>query len=912
MRRFSSRLQKLDATYLNEVLRGASRYDRIAGYFSSSLLEVAGEAVEAVTGPVRIICNSDLHPQDVLTARAAEQALKREWTSKVDAQLPALGKSRFGRLYDLLRSGKLEVRVLPNAYYGLIHGKAGVITRADGSQTAFLGSVNETLSAWKLNYELLWEDSSAEAVAWVQAEFDALWHDPRIVKLSEAVVEDIGRLAKRFVVTLPAWTAAAEPAAAVIEAPVYRKEYGLWAHQKYFVDLAFGEHTSGRGARLVLADMVGLGKTVQLALAALLMTLWGEKPVLIVVPKTLLWQWQEEMNTLLHLPSAVWDGRRWVDEQGVKHLAAGPEQLRRCPRRVGLVSQGLLTRGGPAADHLLAQHYECVIVDECHRARRKNLRRDGENDPADPNNLLLFLRRVARQTKSLLLGTATPVQLYPIEAYDLLDVLSQGNEHVLGNANSIWRKDRRRTLALVMGHEPPPAALEERWDYARNPLPQARENPALFGAIRDELGLPPAQAVAAGAQLDGLRQAYRQRLADAGAAFFANHNPFIRHIVRRTRDFLEQTVDPATGEPYLQRVGVRLFGEALGEAIVLPGYLADAYETAEAFCRALAGRKRSAGFLRMLLLKRMGSSIIAGKRTAETLLANNWQAGDLQESAHEEDPADDDDDAPAAEGGESPGLSPATVGLTGEELGLLRRLIRQLDLHQDRDPKYAKMKELLTEGGWAARGCIVFSQYHDTARYLAELLSNELPDELIGLYAGGSKSGHWLAGQFEPCPKEHLKRQVQSGQLRVLFGTDAASEGLNLQRLSTLINIDLPWNPTRLEQRKGRIQRIGQTHDEILIYNMRYRGSVEDRVHGMLSARLEQIHDLFGQLPDVLEDVWIQVALGQEAAARQVIDAVPQQHPFEMKYNRMASINWESCSIVLSEADKRAALLKGW
>lgn len=909
MRRFSSRLQKLDATYLNDVLRGASRYDRIAGYFSSSLLEIAGEAVEAVTGTVRIICNSDLHPQDVVTARAAEQALKREWTSKVDAQLPVLGKSRFGRLYELLRSGKLEVRVLPNEYYGLIHGKAGVITRADGSQTAFLGSVNETLSAWKLNYELLWEDSSAEAVTWVQAEFDALWNDPRIVKLSDAVVEDIGRLAKRFVVTLPTWTAAAEPAAAVIEAPVYRKEYGLWAHQKYFVDLAFREHTSGRGARLVLADMVGLGKTVQLALAALLMTLWGEKPVLIVVPKTLLWQWQEEMNTLLHLPSAVWDGRRWVDEQGVKHLVAGPEQLRRCPRRVGLVSQGLLTRGGVAAEHLLAQQYECVIVDECHRARRKNLKRDGENEPADPNNLLRFLQRIALQTKSLLLGTATPVQLYPIEAYDLLDVLSQGNEHVLGNANSIWRKDRRRTLALVMGHEPPPTEIEELWDYARNPLPQSSENPALFGRIRDELNLSPNTPVAAGPQLEQLRPAFRHRLANAGRALLQEHNPFIRHIVRRTRDFLEETIDPATGEPYLKRVSVRLYGEEEREAVILPGYLENAYETAEAFCRALARRKQSAGFLRMLLLKRMGSSIIAGKLTAETLLANNWRSDDLQESAQEEEADDEDltaDDAGAAM------ASPTTLGLNSEELSLLRRLIRELDLHQDRDPKYAKLKELLTEQGWAARGCIIFSQYYDTAYYFSELLSSELPDEPIGLYAGGSKAGRWLAGQFEPCPKEYLKRQVQSGELRVLFGTDAASEGLNLQRLSSLINIDLPWNPTRLEQRKGRIQRIGQAHDEILLYNMRYRGSVEDRVHRMLSARLEHIHDMFGQIPDVLEDAWIQVALGEERAARQVIDAVPQQHPFEMKYNRIDSINWESCAQVLSEAEKRAALLRGW
>jgi superfamily II DNA/RNA helicase len=105
-----------------------------------------------------------------------------------------------------------------------------------------------------------------------------------------------------------------------------------------------------------------------------------------------------------------------------------------------------------------------------------------------------------------------------------------------------------------------------------------------------------------------------------------------------------------------------------------------------------------------------------------------------------------------------------------------------------------------------------------------------------------------------------------------LLGTDAASEGLNLQRLGTLINIDLPWNPTRLEQRKGRIQRIGQARSEIWIANLRYRGSVEDRVHQVLADRLEAIHGLFGQIPDTLEDVWVQVALNDEQAANQLID----------------------------------------
>lgn len=71
-----------------------------------------------------------------------------------------------------------------------------------------------------------------------------------------------------------------------------------------------------------------------------------------------------------------------------------------------------------------------------------------------------------------------------------------------------------------------------------------------------------------------------------------------------------------------------------------------------------------------------------------------------------------------------------------------------------------------------------------------------------------------------------------------------------LQRLGTLINIDLPWNPTRPEQRKGRIQRIGQARNEIWIANLRYRDSVEDRVHQVLADRLKAIHGLFGQIPD--------------------------------------------------------------
>ncbi|MGH9429873.1 MAG: helicase-related protein, partial [Terriglobia bacterium] len=214
--------------------------------------------------------------------------------------------------------------------------------------------------------------------------------------------------------------------------------------------------------------------------------------------------------------------------------------------------------------------------------------------------------------------------------------------------------------------------------------------------------------------------------------------------------------------------------------------------------------------------------------------------------------------------------------------------------------------------GWLEKGCIIFSQYFDTVRWLGEQLVEDFPGEPIGLYAGSGRSGLWKDGRFEPISREEIKSRVRRGDIRLLLGTDAASEGLNLQRLSTLINLDLPWNPTRLEQRKGRIQRIGQLSDTVYVYNMRYLGSVEDRVHHLLSSRLQDIYNLFGQLPDVLEDVWIDVALGEVERAKLIIDSVPQQHPFQVKYHDVEKVDWESCARVLDSAAKRERLARGW
>ena len=915
--RYSSRQSKLDTQFLQEKLKDAASYDRIAGYFCSSILEIAGEAIEGVAGKVRIICNSSLAPEDVKVANLANMRLKQEWCEYLPEEKYSseAAANRLKKLYTLLSSGKLEIKVIPNEVYGLMHGKAGVITYKDGSTTSFLGSINETKSAYTVNYEMVWEDNSAEAVAWVQQEFDYFWNNRYAVPLSDFIVSDINRISKRVVISLHDWredSGDIVPSVAV-EDPVYRKEFGLWEHQKYFVERAFREHKQKGGARLLLADMVGLGKTVQLAMAAKLMALYGDKPILIIVPKTLLLQWQDELLTLLDLPSAVWSGKYWIDENGYEYPSDSLRSIQKCPRRIGIISQGLITRKSETAEYLKQLKYECVIFDEAHRARRGNINQNTDEHKAQPNNLLAFLNEISFQTISLLLATATPVQMNPIEAFDLLNALARPTDKVLGDKYSIWRTQPQTSLDYISENQQPPDADAEMWNIVRNPFPQRTENNRRIGIIRNQLDIADDAFVLDQNLYGGLRRAQKQKIKELyyDDRFIINHNPYIRCIVRRTRDFLENTINKETGEPYLQKIEVALLGEKNDEALELKGYLLQAYQIAEKFCSLLSSRVKGGGFMSTLMLKRIGSTMLAGESTAKKMLAWTLEGRERLKDLYD-DVFDEDEE-------ENEGQHSEIKELTPEEVDCLHRLVKVLRDNKDTDPKYNKVLEILlkgveAEGAWKDKGCIIFSQYFDSADYVARLLSLDIKDTKIGLYAGGDKSGIYQDGRFTKETKDNLKVMVKSREIKVLVGTDAASEGLNMQTLSTLINVDLPWNPTRLEQRKGRIQRIGQLADKILIYNMRYKDSVEDRVHSKLSDRLRGIYDIFGQIPEVLEDVWIAMAQNDEQKALEAINKVPEKNPFKLKYEMDIpnSTEWEKCEFVLDKQEKRKELLKGW
>lgn len=898
LHRFSSRLQPLDRTFLEDRLQGAVAYRRIAGYFRSSILELVGESLSTIP-TIQVVCNSDLDPQDwQVSRRAREAALLDRWQEADPALEAALYRPQYRRLYELLRQGNLHIRVVP-AQQLFLHGKAGVIEWATGHKTCFLGSVNESKRAFSTNYELLWEDPTPEGVAWVEAEFAALWEMG--IPLPEVIIEQIHRIGDRQEVQLIDLAPPDLPAATLAESPLYRRGETLQPWQRDFVALFLEHRQTYDQVRLLLADEVGVGKTLSLATAALVANLLGDGPVLILCPAPLTLQWQTELLDKLAIPSAVWvsQGKYWQDAQGHIIRTRGIEDIARCPVQIAIVSTGLIIQQSPECEVLLSRRYGTIILDEAHRARR----RGGIGQKASqPNHLLDFMQQIAQRSRHVLLGTATPIQTQVYELWDLLGILNQGAGFVLGTY-SRWQT-WETALPIVKGEQSPPTP-RELWEWLQNPLPPSSEH-AIFAIIRLHLGLDEKDyRVTTGfARLPPALQTHLELHLPGEPEFLYHHNPIVRHTVVRRRRTLEE-------KGLLERVGVIVhpqpdapmgtYGDIafMGVGLMANYAFECAYAAAEEFSHALGRRTRAAGFLKTILLQRLCSSFAAGRITAAKILSRQ----SLEEDS------------------ELASASGILSDLTPAEQQALEQVIAELERPEARDPKLTAVLAFLTQPltdphPWLEYGCIIFSQFYDTVTAVATALTQALPTELIAVYAGVGKSGLWQGGEFTSVDREAIKDGVKHHRIRLVIATDAACEGLNLQTLGTLINVDLPWNPSRLEQRLGRIKRFGQRRPTVEMLNLVYHDTLDEKIYEALSRRMKDRYDIFGSLPDTLEDEWIDNIEQLEDLMDKYLHLRQEaRNAFELRYERHVSDDpdqWRNCARVLARQDILNVLSQPW
>jgi hypothetical protein len=919
IQRFSSRTHRLDQTVLTKYLKEARRYHRIAGYFTSSLFEIAGEYLEGIE-EVRIVCNSDVHSADVKVAQIhASKLLGRLNSLPVEAEA-LLHRPRYQWLYGFLDQHPNAIRVAPDDFCGFVHGKAGVIELRDGRRIGFMGSMNETRPGWQENYEIVWADESPEGVDWIQAEFDALWE--RAVELPRVIVQEIGRRAHRREIHIEDETVdeVGLAPAALVESPMYQEGLSLQPWQRAFVVECL-KHQRWHGVvRLLIADEVGLGKTLSLATAALALTLLSEKelaqqgalsrrrPIAIFAPATLTEQWQTELLDKLGLPCARWSSQKkiWLDPEGRAISPQGAEHIVKCPFRIGIISTGLIIQPTRERDLLSQMNFEILIQDESHKSRTK---RGLGKDAGQPNSLLRFMLDAAGRSRHVLLGTATPMQTEVSDLWDQLRILHQGDgRFVLGNELSPWHNPEE-VVPLVTQNEPIQNP-EFAWNLLRSPLPpldssEESDFRRVMHEIRGELGLKD-QDFDVSKSLADLHDIHDdlEDLFDSeqnGMSFFQRHNPIVRHVVLRKRKVLEEA-------GLLQKVSVELhpnqehsrepnaFAALFQRRALRTDEAFDrAYAAAEAFGAAYGQRVKGAGFMKNLLKQRLCSSCVAGLNTAQQLLEK--QMGD--DELELETTAMND-----------------ILEISDKEQEALQDLIDALEQMQGEDPKLKAVKHYLTKESWVQHGCIIFSQYYDTAAWVAEHIAALFPEQLVGLYAGAGKSALFRSpSDRSDTARETLKRMVEDQSVRIMVATDAACEGLNLQRLGTLINIDLPWNPTRLEQRIGRIKRFGQTRPKVDMLNLVYQDTVDETIYERLSERMKDRFDLFGSLPDTIEDEWIDQVETLDEKLDEYICAQKRVNGFDIRYNTNLDAEedeWRNCAEVLSRRSIDALMRRGW
>lgn len=908
IRRFSSRTHRLDASFLMQHLAGARSYKRIAGYFTSSLFEVAGEALEHIP-EVKIVCNVDIHPDDLKVAQLRESKMLGRWNERALEAEALLNRERYRRLDGFLAKHGQAGRIAPDDICGFVHGKAGVITLADGRRLGFIGSMNETRNGWQRHYEILWEDESPEGVAWIEEEFDFLWNAAK--PLPQAVIREVHRRGYRREIEFVEIDDDENLApAALIESPLYREGQQLQPWQQGFLTECLRHQRLYGTVRLLLADEVGLGKTLSLATAALTLCLLSDKdngprrPVVIFAPATLTEQWQTEMLDKLGIPTARWDtvGKVWLDADERVLSPAGREQIAHCPLRIGIVSTGLMMRDSLEKQHLLGMRFGVVILDEAHKART---RQGFGKEAGTPNELLAFMREIAARADHVLLGTATPIQTNPADLWDLLGILHQGpGRFVMGHDLAPWHRPDE-VLDILAGRVEV-ETLTHAWELLRSPLPRMESTTEprarrLFSAIRQDLGLQNGEWQT-NRSLAELTEETREILEEelerriAGATLFQRENPLVRHVVLRKRQQLEDAnllarvgvdVHPEREQATEQRAFDVLFE---GKALRTSEDFRQAYGEARAFGKALAKRGKGSGFMKNLMEQRICSSIHAGLSTARRLLKGD--------TVHEEDEEQEGD----------------VKVETGEEREVLQRLIARLE-RLEADPKMEAVVHFLDKEQWRDLGVIIFSQYYDTAKWLADALAARYPEEAVGLYAGAGRSRLYQRGDSVSVERETLKRMVAEHQIRVMVATDAACEGLNLQTLGTLINIDLPWNPTRLEQRIGRIKRFGQRRETVDMLNLVFEQTVDEKIYERLSERMKNRYDLFGSLPDTIKDEWIEDIETLGERLDEYINAQKTATGFDLRYTGTMmppDKDWREFTEVLSRRDLATLMSAAW
>ena len=859
------------------ALQDATRYHRLTGYFSAGALALAARGVEGLVrnnGRARLLVGCTLEAAEIAAIERGEAL--REQVARHMAQLPlappdAEASSALELLAWMIGRGHLDVKVavpcnadgVPVPDGAIFHEKAGIVEDAAGDRIAWNGSLNETPAGWQRNWESVHVYTSwgaePERVQTEEENFARLWanRSPRLAVLDvpSAVRQDLLRFLPkndalpqrlqpedvperrqapprpprptqmpvdlrtvvwRFIQhapTMPNGGAQVGVATSAVEP---------WPHQAR----AFQRLIAQWPPKLLLADEVGLGKTIQAGMFLRQAWLAGKaKRVLVLAPKAVLAQWQIELREKFNLDWPIYDGKalRWADSPARQALGEPESGTSAWHEQPAVIASSQLMRREERAAVLLAEAepWDVIVLDEAHHARRRST---GAKREDRPNALLRLMRALKERTQGLLLLTATPMQVHPIETWDLLDLLG---------LPAAWSSDAFLRFFEDVEAPNPSAEAMERLAHLYRSVEQAfgevsREQAERITALSRLRSRKLLQALRDGESTIPRRQ-LNGKERQAALALMRSNTP-IRHLVsRHTRQLLRRYAQAGRlGSPIAERevqdrfLPMTVAEQALYEAVET--YIATAYD------QAAAAERSAVGFVMTVYRRRVASSFQALRRTFERRLAgmDERQAALLE---HAEEDAPDDETGELLETDEAEELERlARRALAADERAQIVALLERARALPP-DSKLASLKAVLAELREQGYGqAMVFTQFTDTMDFLREALRQGSDAKLMCFSGRGGEVPATDGSAWRRVGRDDAKRRFREGEADILLCTDAAAEGLNFQFCGAVVNYDMPWNPMprpatsahphrqpalRRHGGDGRVPRAARTHPTV-------------------------------------------------------------------------------------------------
>jgi ERCC4-related helicase len=800
--------------------------------------------------------------------------------------------------------------------YHIFHEKVGIFTDSQGDQVAFSGSNNESLSGWESNVESFhvycsWEgDRDLERVNEELFRFEQLWNhlapNVRVFDIPSAVRQ---KLLRYIPATKPTWNKPAEfdtrilpkngdkeiktqlatlapekPSPEEVEASHFLGSErtpdngqdtlttdipaiseAQWEQERQaFAQLVNLHHHPGcldfclksipitpwphqtkilrRVAQqfprsFLIADEVGLGKTIETGLILrYLLVSQKVKRVLILAPASVQPQWQEELREKFNLHFWSYAQGGLTDLYGnTVSTATNPWNT----KDLVLASSHLVRREQRMQELLDANSWDLVVLDEAHHARRKNpqARKDTFN------RLLELMQQLKEKTRALVLLSATPMQIDPIEVFDLLHLLGlQGHWSYADNFCNYFA-----TLS-----EPPDRYTLEFWqqmsvDYFKRGgefcprLQQYLERRDRFITYKLQNVWKDGQKI-----VNPKQYLANEPFITTSRQYLTVNTPLKDLMFRHTRDTLRQYYRLGLLDRDIPQRDVRDDAISLEPNREVPLYGAVSEYVRNFYRLAQKQERKALGFLMTLYRKRLTSSFYAIRESLQRRLASLLTESGSSITSDDFSDIDEADDAVIA------GLESYLEPVDPREIEYLEDLLRQFE-NTGEDSKLSHLIDTLRRELIERESAIIFTQYTDTMDYLRESLL-QLYGNQVGCYSG--RGGELYRGS-EWCilPKELIKRQFREGEIKILLCTESASEGLNLQTCGVLVNYDMPWNPMRVEQRIGRLDRIGQIYPTVKVHNFYYDGTVEAKVYRKLRDRINAFATVVGNLQPILAQV---------------------------------------------------------